>query len=125
MQLTASLKSALPPLDANIIAMAQQLQLEQDKKNPSVVVRLSNMVTTSDLTDIDTYEEIVDDTQDECERVAGEVHTLYIPRPPETSGVGFVYVEFLDIPTVRICCLLEPVSCLYTSCMFCCESVEM
>ena len=80
--------------------VAKQLQLEKDKKTPSVVVRLSNMVTIEDLADVDTYEDIVDDTQDECELVAGEVHTLYIPRPPETSGIGFVYVEFMNVPSV-------------------------
>lgn len=101
MQLTASINSALPPLDAGLIELAKQLQLEKDKKTPSVVVRLSNMVTIEDLSDIDTYEDIVDDTQDECALVAGEVHTLYIPRPPESSGIGFVYVEFMNIPSAE------------------------
>ncbi len=53
---------ALPPLDPSFVALALAQQGEIDKKTPSVVLRLSNMVTTEELQDIDQYEEIVDET---------------------------------------------------------------
>ena len=84
---------ALPALDPSLVALAMAQQSEIDKKTPSLVLRLSNMVTTNELEDLDLYEEIVDDTLDECEKL-GPVVTMEVPRPPATKGIGFIYVHF-------------------------------
>jgi len=61
---------------------------------PSKVMTLSNMVTKDDLEDDETYEEIVEDTKEECEKY-GTVQSLQIPRPKDgPHGIGLVFVQF-------------------------------
>uniref|UniRef100_A0A7S2V5R1 RRM domain-containing protein n=1 Tax=Fibrocapsa japonica TaxID=94617 RepID=A0A7S2V5R1_9STRA len=63
------------------------------QQQPSRVIALSNMVTTDELMDDTTYQEIVEDTRDECGKY-GAVQSMEIPRPGAPHGVGKVFIEF-------------------------------
>jgi len=61
---------------------------------PSKVMTLSNMVTQEDLQDDETFEEILEDTKEECGKY-GTIESLVIPRPKDgPHGIGLVFVQF-------------------------------
>lgn len=62
--------------------------------SPTAVVRLSNMVTTEDLTDEAMYDELVEDVSDECNSYA-TVRSVHIPKLGQ-DGVGMIFVHFTD-----------------------------
>jgi len=62
--------------------------------NPTKVIRLTNMVTAEDVQSDEDYNDIVEDTREECSKF-GEVVSIAIPRNGE-PGTGLVFVEFGD-----------------------------
>ena len=60
---------------------------------PTNVLRLLNIVTTNDLEDSQSYEELLEDVTDEC-ILHGTVDKIVIPK--NGSGVGCVFVQFAD-----------------------------
>lgn len=66
----------------------------------STVLKLSNMVASSDLEDDELYMELLEDVADECNK-HGKVKQIVIPRGEKGSGlhgdIGKIFVNFTDI----------------------------
>jgi len=58
------------------------------------VIRLENMVTAEELQNDEEYNDIVEDTKEECAKF-GQVVSIAVPRNGE-PGTGFLFVEFAD-----------------------------
>jgi len=61
---------------------------------PTKIIRLENMVTAEELQNDEEYNDIVEDTKEECAKF-GEVLSIAVPRNGE-PGTGLVFVEFSD-----------------------------
>ncbi|CAN0000243.1 unnamed protein product, partial [Heterosigma akashiwo] len=90
----ASSRGRPPPFPSGPGGASRPAAAPPAARHPSKVMTLSNMVTHDDLADDETYDEILEDTQDECSKF-GAVQTIAIPRPKDgPHGVGLVFVHY-------------------------------
>lgn len=82
--------------------MTGELKL-QTAGHPSPVIRLTNMVVSSDLDSAESHADVVQDTTDECSQY-GSVVRVIIPRPGDLAShvaVGKVFVEMESIEQAK------------------------
>jgi len=85
--------------DARVTLQVPGLHAVQGQNNATEILCLMNMITEDELLDDEEFEDIMEDVKEECSKFGG-VKSIEIPRPragQEVTGVGKVYVEFLDL----------------------------
>jgi splicing factor U2AF subunit len=89
--------AAAPPAPAGPAPTSAPTQPDElAEYPPSAVIRMSNMTTPQDLSDDQSYEELMEDVADECNS-HGTVKSIVIPRSGSDASVGKIFVHFVDV----------------------------